>query len=285
MGALHEGHLSLIRRAASACDQVVVSIFVNPAQFGPTEDLDTYPRDEVGDAARAAAAGATILFAPTADEVYPPGFATSVSVAGLTEGLCGAVRGPEHFTGVATVVAKLLSMVQPDVAYFGQKDAQQAAVIRRMVRDLDIPARIEVCPTVREADGLALSSRNAYLSAQERPRAVALRRALDAAERAVAGGERDPHAVAQRAREEMARHRLAPEYVEVVDPDTLEPLAAITRPALVAIAARVGSARLIDNTVVHPQVRAAERPSRRRSPETSRATTRDPRPPTTARAT
>ena len=174
MGAFHEGHLSLIRAARAECDVVVVSLFVNPTQFGPNEDLDAYPRDEAADAARAEELGVDLLFAPSAEEVYPDGFATTVAVRGLTEPLEGASRGADHFHGVTTVVAKLLNMVGPDVAYFGQKDAQQLAVVRRMVRDLDLPVRIAALPTVREPDGLAMSSRNAYLDAAERERAVAL---------------------------------------------------------------------------------------------------------------
>src|SRR5215472_9379199 len=178
MGAFHEGHLSLMRRARERCDRVVVSLFVNPAQFNEQADLDRYPRDERRDAALAAQAGADFLFAPPVDQVYPPGFATTVSVAGLTETLEGAERGRGHFDGVATVVTKLFNMVSPDVAYFGQKDAQQVAVIRQLVRDLDMPVQIEVCPIVREPDGLAMSSRNVRLSGNERERATALHRAL-----------------------------------------------------------------------------------------------------------
>ena len=271
MGALHEGHLSLIRRARSECDQVVVSIFVNPTQFGPGEDLTTYPRDEPRDVARAREAGATVVFAPGVEEVYPRGFATTVSVTELSDGLEGATRGSEHFAGVSTVVTKLLNMVQPDAAYFGQKDAQQAVVIRRLVADLDVPVRIEVCPTVREADGLALSSRNAYLTAEERERAVALRRGLDAAERAVADGERDGRELVSRAREAMAALGVEPEYVEVVDPDTLEPVATVSGPVLVAVAATIGRARLIDNALVDPPSSLVDpptaRPGREVSPE------------------
>ena len=178
MGALHDGHLSLIRRARATCDEVVVSLFVNPAQFNVASDLAAYPRDEVRDGALAAEAGADLLFAPELAEVYPPGFATTVHIGGVTETLEGEYRGVAHFDGVATVVTKLLNMVGPDVAFFGQKDAQQALVIRRLVRDLDLPVRIEVCPTVREADGLALSSRNVHLHGADRERALALRDAL-----------------------------------------------------------------------------------------------------------
>ncbi|HEY6780813.1 MAG TPA: pantoate--beta-alanine ligase, partial [Thermoleophilaceae bacterium] len=183
MGAFHEGHLSLMRAARAACDLVVVSLFVNPAQFAAGEDLDAYPRDEARDAALAAEQGVDVLFAPPGDEVYPPGFSTTVAVAGLTDVLCGdpGRRGPEHFSGVTTVVAKLLNMVGPDVAYFGQKDAQQALVVRKLARDLDIPVEVEVCPIVRDPDGLALSSRNVYLSPAERERALGLSRALRAA--------------------------------------------------------------------------------------------------------
>src|ERR1041384_4786020 len=186
MGYLHEGHLSLLRAAASHCDVVVMSLFVNPTQFRAGEDLARYPRDEERDLELAAEAGVDIVYAPPVEEVYPEGFATHVEVEGLTEVLCGDPdrRGPEHFRGVTTVVAKLFNSVQPDVAYFGQKDAQQAAAIRRMARDLDFPVRVEVLPTVREEDGLAMSSRNAYLSDEEREQATALSRALRAAEQA-----------------------------------------------------------------------------------------------------
>jgi len=183
MGALHEGHLSLAERARRDCDVVVVSLFVNPAQFNERADLDRYPRDERRDSGLAAAAGADVLFAPSAEEVYPAGFATSVEVLGVTERLEGAARGPEHFRGVTTVVTKLLCMVLPDAAYFGQKDAQQVVVIRRLVADLNLPVQIEALPTVREPDGLAMSSRNALLSASERERALSLSTGLRAADR------------------------------------------------------------------------------------------------------
>jgi pantoate--beta-alanine ligase len=186
MGALHDGHLSLVGRARADCGLVVMSLFVNPTQFDSGADLAAYPRDADRDARLAAGAGVDILFAPPVDVVYPPGFATTVTVAGVTDGLCGQHRGAGHFAGVATVVAKLFNMVAPDVAYFGQKDAQQVAVIRQLVRDLDIPVRIEACPTVREPDGLAMSSRNARLDPVERRRAVGLRRALRAAVEAAA---------------------------------------------------------------------------------------------------
>jgi pantoate--beta-alanine ligase len=251
MGALHDGHLSLIRAARAENDVVVVSLFVNPAQFNEASDLAAYPRDEARDAEEAAAAGADVLFAPPVEEVYPPGFSTTVRVSGLTEHLEGEHRGTGHFEGVATVVCKLLNMAQPDVAYFGQKDAQQAAVIRRLVRDLDIPARIAVCPTVREPDGLALSSRNVHLKGADRDRALALSKALEAAEHAVEGGERDAAAVAAAGRAAMARLGVEPEYVALVDPDDLLPVQRINGAVLVAVAARVGTTRLIDNTIVH----------------------------------
>ncbi|MEX2414173.1 MAG: pantoate--beta-alanine ligase, partial [Thermoleophilaceae bacterium] len=202
MGYFHEGHLGLMRAAREACDTVVVSLFVNPAQFGESEDLDAYPRDEERDAALAEAEGVDVLFAPSAAEVYPDGFATAVHVSGVTEVLCGdpGRRGPAHFDGVATVVVKLLNMAQPDVAFFGQKDAQQVLLIKRLVRDLDIPVRIEVLPTARERDGLARSSRNAYLDAADRERAPAISRALAAAEDAVERGEIDAPAVLAAAR-------------------------------------------------------------------------------------
>jgi pantoate--beta-alanine ligase len=252
MGSLHEGHLALLRRAREACDVVVMSLFVNPAQFGPNEDLDAYPRDEQRDAALAAGEGVDLLFAPAAEEVYPPGFATTVTVAGLTGVLDGAPeqRGPEHFAGVTTVVTKLLNMAAPDVAYFGQKDAQQALVIRRLVRDLDIPVRIEVCPTVRDADGLALSSRNAYLSPAERERALGLSRALRAAEAEVAAGHLDAAAVLAAARAKLDEHGIDPEYLELRSAADLSPAERVNGSTLLAVAAQVGRARLIDNTIL-----------------------------------
>ena len=251
MGALHEGHLALIRRAREDTDEVVVSLFVNPAQFNDAADLAAYPRDEVRDAALAAEAGADLLFAPSPEEVYPPGFATQVRVAGpLVETLEGAHRGPEHFHGVTTVVTKLLNVVQPDVVYFGQKDAQQVLVIRRLIADLDVPVRVDAVPTVREPDGLALSSRNMLLRGPEREQALALRRGLDAAEAADAAGERDAGRVRATARQAMTGLGVEPEYLELVDPGTLAPVATIAGPVLVAVAARIGSTRLIDNTII-----------------------------------
>jgi pantoate--beta-alanine ligase len=254
MGFLHEGHLSLLAAARAECDVVVMSLFVNPTQFGPSEDLDRYPRDEERDLRLAAGAGVDYVYAPPVDEVYPQGFATAVEVdARLTEILDGdpGRRGPEHFRGVATVVAKLFNSVGPDVAYFGQKDAQQAAVIRQMARDLDFPVRIEVLPTVREPDGLAMSSRNAYLDPDDRRRAAALSRALRLAEElarteSLAAG-------LEAARRELEEVGIEPEYLEARDADELTPVAELNgRPVLVAVAAQVGRARLIDNVLIRP---------------------------------
>jgi pantoate--beta-alanine ligase len=254
MGYLHEGHLSLLRAAREQCDVVVMSLFVNPTQFGEGEDLDRYPRDEERDARLAAEAGVDYVYAPPVEDVYPDGFATAVEVSGeLTEVLDGdpARRGPGHFRGVATVVAKLFNTVQPAVAYFGQKDAQQLAVIRRMVRDLDMPVRVEGMPTVREDDGLAMSSRNAYLDSGERVRAAVLSRALRAAD-ARAREESLPAAIAA-ARDELEAEGIEPEYLEARDPDDLSPVAELNgRPVLLAVAARVGGARLIDNVLIQP---------------------------------
>lgn len=258
MGAFHDGHLALIRAARAECEVVVVSLFVNPAQFGEAADLDAYPRDEARDAGLAEREGVDVLFAPPVEEVYPRGFSTTVRVTGVSEPLEGAHRGVAHFDGVATVVTKLLNMAQPDVAWFGQKDAQQAAVVRRLVADLDLPVRIEVGPTVREPDGLALSSRNARLDDDERARAVALSRGLRAAEEAVAAGARDPGAVRDAARAAMAPYGVEPEYLEVVSPETFAPLERMDGEALVAVAARVGPARLIDNTLIITNGRPAE---------------------------
>jgi pantoate--beta-alanine ligase len=252
MGALHDGHLSLIRHARATCDEVVVSLFVNPAQFDDAGDLAAYPRDEERDALLAAEAGADLLFAPSRDEVYPPGFATTVHVEGLTATLEGVHRGVAHFDGVATVVTKLLNMVAPDVAFFGQKDAQQALVIARLVRDLDIPVRIEVRPTIREADGLALSSRNVHLQGGDRERALALHDALRAAEAALREGERDAAALRRTALQAMQQHGIEPDYLELVSTDDLSPVARVDGTALLAVAARVGPTRLIDNTILSP---------------------------------
>ncbi|MEA2471184.1 MAG: pantoate--beta-alanine ligase [Thermoleophilaceae bacterium] len=255
MGAFHAGHLELMRRARAENDVVVVSLFVNPAQFGPSEDLATYPRDEASDAAQAAELGVDVLFAPPVDEVYPPGFSTTVSVTGLTKVLDGDPRrrGAEHFHGVTTVVTKLFNMAQPDAAYFGQKDAQQALVIKRLVRDLDIPVRIEVVPTVREPDGLAMSSRNAYLTEEERERALGLSRALEAADREVAAGRRDAQSVIAAARRELDVRGIDPEYLELRSADDLSPADRVNGRTLLAVAAHVGRARLIDNAILGDQ--------------------------------
>jgi pantoate--beta-alanine ligase len=250
MGAFHAGHHSLMRAAREEQDSVVVSLFVNPAQFNDTRDLDAYPRTEANDAADAAELGVDVLFAPPVTEIYPDGFATTVEVAGLSEVLEGAERGPGHFAGVCTVVNKLLNIVGPDVAYFGQKDAQQVAVVKRMVRDLDMPVRIEVLPTVREPDGLALSSRNVRLSSTDRARALGLSRALRAAGEAVAAGERDAGRVRAAALAELGD--LEPEYLALVDPLTFAPLHTVGARTLVAVAAQVGPVRLIDNIVLEP---------------------------------
>jgi pantoate--beta-alanine ligase len=249
MGYFHDGHLSLMRAARAANATVVVSLFVNPAQFGPTEDLEAYPRDEERDLELAEAEGVDILFAPPVEEVYPAGFNTSVEVGDLTEPLDGAAR-PGHFKGVTTVVTKLLNMVGPDAAYFGQKDAQQALVIHKLVTDLNIPVRIEVCPTVREPDGLAMSSRNAYLSEEDRVRATALSRALRAAEHTVERGQLDAAAVIAAARQELDEAGIEPEYLELRSATDLTPAERVNGSTLLAVAARVGRARLIDNTML-----------------------------------
>src|SRR4051794_33123603 len=213
MGAFHAGHHALMRAAREACDEIVVSLFVNPAQFNEAADLAGYPRTEQKDVAEAAALGVDVLFAPAVEEIYPAGFATTVRVEGLGEVLEGAERGPGHFAGVCTVVAKLFNTVAPDVAFFGQKDAQQVAVLRRMTTDLDLPVRIEVVETVREPDGLALSSRNVRLDAIERERALALSQALAAARESIGGGERDAERIRAAALDAMAPHEVAPEYL------------------------------------------------------------------------
>jgi pantoate--beta-alanine ligase len=249
MGAFHGGHHALMRAARAQCDEVVVWLFVNPTQFDEASDLAAYPRAEARDAAEAAELGVDVLFAPSVEEVYPPGFATTVRVEGISDVLEGAERGPGHFAGVCTVVTKMLNMVAPDVAFFGQKDAQQVAVLRRMVRDLDMPVRLAVIPTVREPDGLALSSRNTRLDAGERRRAVALSRGLRAAEAAVAAGERDAAAIAAAAR--AAMDAVEPEYLALVDPDSFQPVRSVNGRVLVAVAARIGATRLIDNAIIH----------------------------------
>jgi pantoate--beta-alanine ligase len=254
MGYLHDGHLSLIRAARERCDVVVMSSFINPAQFKPSEDLNDYPRDDDGDVELAADAGVDLLYAPDAEQVYPDGFSTWVEVEGaLTDVLEGAAdqRGSSHFRGVTTVVAKLLNSVGPQVAFFGQKDAQQAVVIRRMAKDLDFPVKIEVLPTVREADGLAMSSRNAYLVPDERRRAASLNRALRAARDAVEAGETRIEPVLAAATAELERSGVEPDYLEARDAESLAPVESFNgRPVLVAVAARFGRARLIDNLVI-----------------------------------
>jgi len=250
MGAFHEGHLSLIRQARADCDIVVVSLFVNPAQFNDPADLAAYPRTEESDAAAARVEGVDALFAPTVSDMYPSGAATTVAVGGLEDVLEGAMRGPQHFRGVATVVARLLNVVAADMLYLGQKDAQQVAVIKRMAADLAFPVRIVVCPTVREPDGLAMSSRNVRLGLSERERALALRHGLDAALASIDRGVRAAEAVAQAGRDTMSHAGVEPEYFAVVDAASLAPLERISGDVLIAVAARVGPVRLIDNEVV-----------------------------------
>ena len=249
MGYLHAGHLSLVQAAQHECDIVVMSIFVNPTQFGPQEDFATYPRDMAGDLHQARAAGVDAVFAPTVAEMYPPGFLTEVSVHELTTPLCGAAR-PGHFNGVTTVVAKLLNIVGPDRAYFGQKDYQQVTVIRKMVTDLHMPLEVITCPTVRESDGLALSSRNAYLNPAERQAALILWRALCLAEQHLAQGERQGACLAAMLRDCIAQEPLARiDYVAVADPDTLREVERLSGTVLVALAVYIGKTRLIDNAL------------------------------------
>jgi pantoate--beta-alanine ligase len=250
MGALHEGHLSLMRRARSECDEVVVTLFVNPTQFNQTSDLAAYPRDEDRDVVIASEQGVDYLFAPAVGEIYPDGFTTTVSIGGITELLEGVHRGREHFDGVATVVCKLFNIVAPDVAYFGQKDVQQTLVIKQLVRDLNMAVQIEVCPTVRESDGLALSSRNARLSAAERRRATALHQALATAQVLVAAGETDAAAILDAALEELDDPEIRVEYLQIVNPATLVPISSVGGPALALVAAWVGETRLIDNQML-----------------------------------
>lgn len=249
MGALHDGHLSLIRAARAAVDTVVTSVFVNPTQFNDTRDLEAYPRDEARDADLAASAGTDVLFVPSPAEMYPAGYATTVSVRGVSEPLEGAHRGAVHFDGVATVVAKLLIAVAPDVAYFGQKDAQQVAVVRRLVADLGLPVEIAVAPIVREPDGLAMSSRNVRLSAADRPRALALKAGLDAVAAAVNQGAAARDAE-RRGTDVMRQQGVDPEYLALVDPATFAPADDLTRPTLAVVAAHVGDVRLIDNLTI-----------------------------------
>lgn len=253
MGALHAGHMALVDAAKARAEHVIASIFVNPKQFGANEDLASYPRQEEADAALLRLAGTAILWAPSVDVMYPQGFATNISVSGVSEGHCGAAR-PGHFDGVATVVCKLLNQVQPDLALFGEKDYQQLAVIRRFVADLDIPIEIAGVPTMRAPDGLALSSRNAYLSAAERNAATALPDALrDAAARIAAGD--DVAATLAACVDRLLAAGFGPvDYITLADADTLMPLSALDRPARLLAAARLGKTRLIDNFAVEPAV-------------------------------
>src|SRR3989338_1503543 len=250
MGALHEGHLSLIRAARREHDVVVVSVFVNPLQFGPTEDFARYPRDLPRDARLAASEGTDVVFAPEASEMYPAGCCARVEVEGLSHRLEGAMR-PGHFRGVTTVVATLFHIVQPTTAYFGQKDYQQAAIIKRMVQDLRLPVRVRVLPTIRELDGLAMSSRHASLSQTERRQAGVLFRALTSAEDAIHDGERDPHRLRRRiSRLIQQQPRLRVQAIAIVDAVTLEPVKALTGRVAILVAARLGRTRLLDNLLV-----------------------------------
>ena len=252
MGALHEGHLSLIRMARRRCDQVVVSLFVNPAQFGPNEDYSRYPRDPGGDAALCRREKADVLFMPAAGSIYPGGHDTKILVGRIGEVLEGALR-PGHFSGVATVVAKLFNIVQPQSAFFGQKDYQQTLVIKRLVRDLDFPVKIVVCPTVREKDGLAMSSRNRYLSAEEREAARVLFKALRKGRERVQGGERDAAAVRDAMTLLIQEQPLAEiDYVAIAHPETLQEVPAVEDPVVLLLAVRIGRTRLIDNLTVRP---------------------------------
>jgi pantoate--beta-alanine ligase len=250
MGYLHEGHLTLMREARRECDFVVVSIFVNPTQFGPNEDFDRYPRDLERDAKLCATVPVDIIFHPSVAEMYPTGNTTNIHVSKLTEGLCGASR-PGHFDGVATVVTKLFNIVKPDIAFFGQKDAQQVAVIRRMVWDLNMDLEIRPVPIVREADGLALSSRNIYLSPEQRQAALVLSRSVKLAQERVAAGERDMGALKAAVRAMIAAEPLSDiDYVEIVDYDTLAPIDRLEGKGLLALAVRFGKTRLIDNCIL-----------------------------------
>ncbi|MDD5557332.1 MAG: pantoate--beta-alanine ligase [bacterium] len=255
MGCFHFGHVMLMRAARRRCDRLVVSIFVNPLQFGRGEDFASYPRNMRRDLATARAERVNAVFAPSSDELYPAGFSTFVEEERLSRRLCGPGR-PGHFRGVTTVVAKLLQIVRPHTAVFGRKDAQQAAIVRKMILDLHFPVRLLVVPTVREKNGLAMSSRNEYLSARERREAAVLYAALEEARALVRAGERDAAKVAAAARDRIAACPVASvEYVEAVHPETLEPVGRITGPTLLALAARVGPARLIDNVILHPRRR------------------------------
>jgi len=250
MGYLHEGHMSLVKAAKKHTDVVVMSIFVNPLQFGPKEDFEKYPRDIKRDEALAGEAGVDVIFCPSVKDMYPEGYATHVNVECLTDSLCGASR-PGHFKGVTTVVAKLFNIVKPDVAYFGQKDAQQVAVVRKMARDLNLDIEIKSMPIIRETDGLAMSSRNVYLSEEERHQALVLNQSLEKALSLVKAGERDPANVIKAIRELIARKPLVRiDYVSIVDAKGLKDISGISGEVLVALAAFVGKTRLIDNIIV-----------------------------------
>jgi pantoate--beta-alanine ligase len=261
MGALHEGHLVLVNRARQECSRVVASIFVNPKQFGPAEDFARYPRTLEADAKKLADATVDSLFIPEAAEIYPPGFATYVHVEGLSERLEGRTR-PGHFRGVTTVVLKLLEIVQPHYAYFGRKDAQQVKLIQRMVRDLNLNTEIVVCPIVREPDGLALSSRNAYLNAQERRAATVLHRALEHARGEIEAGVRDAMQLQSSLLRVLESEPLArADYTEIVDAETFEPVTRVRRSCFVLLAAYIGKTRLIDNLLVEPSGEDSEEPA------------------------
>ena len=250
MGSLHEGHLTLMRRAAEKCDIVIASIFINPTQFGPTEDFAKYPRDLAGDSDKAASAGVQVIFHPQTAEMYPEGYSTFVEIEGITEKLCGLSR-PGHFRGVATVVSKLFNIVQPDKAFFGQKDAQQVLVLQRMVADLNMNVALEVVPIVREADGLAMSSRNAFLSARERHAGLVLSRSLKLAEQLVAQGEQNVEKIRCQVIAEIEAEELAEcEYAEIYNYPLLREINVVEGQALLALAVRIGNTRLIDNTIL-----------------------------------
>ncbi|MGC9219978.1 MAG: pantoate--beta-alanine ligase [Solirubrobacteraceae bacterium] len=253
MGAFHDGHLSLMRLARRDCEVVVVSLFVNPTQFNEPQDLVSYPRDETRDAVLAEGVGVDLLFAPAQEEIYPAGFATTVSVSGITRDFEGDARGRTHFDGVATVVSKLLNIVMPDVAYFGEKDAQQVQVIRRLVEDLNMPVRIQAGATVREPDGLAMSSRNAHLSPEERRRAAAIPRALSQAQEMVGAGQQDARVIEQAVRAELESSATQVDYVRIVEPERLAPIRTIAGPARMLVAARFGNTRLIDNQLLRSE--------------------------------
>ena len=254
MGALHDGHISLVRKARAECDAVILTIFVNPSQFGPGEDFQQYPRDLARDCRLAAEAGVDAVFAPSVEEIYPAGFQSQVTVRDLSAVLEGAVR-PHHFAGVTTVVLKLLNIAAPDRLYMGQKDYQQALIIDRMVTDLNVNTQVSLAPTVRESDGLALSSRNAYLTPEQRRAAPAIHRALTLAADMVRGGAKDPGPVIEAMRALLAEsRRFSPDYIVLADPASLEPVSSLAnRTSLAAIAARIGSTRLIDNMLLTPE--------------------------------